>query len=233
MFWHNSETLNLAFTQKLLKYHMGRFCRSIFFCRIFSKCKFLLWAIELDIFKVILYSSNELYLLFSTPLAVAEGHSSSLRRRLCGISRAFGWWWGHVSHPYLRSQSRSLDRDIRVIVKIVEITAISPSGIEHAFSLVYMLSYAFLPYLSSYGASFFALLLSLCASKCFYVCWGPLHPYHPLSPSFLVVFLSFVVVGKAKSPKFVPNSKSTINVRKNIKNRRVREQLCHPRVLLR
>jgi hypothetical protein len=171
---------------------MGRFCRSNFFCKIFSKCKFMPWAIELDISKVILYSSNELYLLFSTPLAVAKGHSSSLRRRLCGISRAFGWWWGHASHPYLRSQSRSLDRDIRVIVKIAEISAISPSGIEHVFSLVYMLSYAFLPYLSSYCASFFALLLSLCASKCFYVCWGVCWgPTSPLLTPYLPPFWLF------------------------------------------
>lgn len=117
------------------------------FCRISPKCKFLLWAIELDIFKVILYFNNELYLLLPNPLAVAKGHSNSLRKRFCEISRAFGWWWGHVSHPYLRSQSRSSNWDIKVTIKIVEIVAMAPSGIEHVFSLVYMLLYP-LPFFS-------------------------------------------------------------------------------------
>jgi hypothetical protein len=45
------------------------------FCRIYPKCKFLHWVAELHLWKVILYSSNELYLLPSTPPAMAEGHS--------------------------------------------------------------------------------------------------------------------------------------------------------------
>ncbi len=31
------------------------------------------------------------------------------RRRVCGISRGSGRWWGHVSRSHLRSQSRSPD----------------------------------------------------------------------------------------------------------------------------
>ncbi len=204
-----------------------RFHPSKMFCRISPKCKFLLWAIELDIFKVILYSNNELYLLLPTPQALSKGHSNSLRKRFCEISRAFGWWWGHVSHPYLRSQSRSSDWDIKVTIKIVEIVAMAPSGIEHVFSSLYAIispSFFFLspcspslPYLSSYHTSSFCLAIVL---MCFQVLLRPLAPHltptHPLSPSFLVVFLSFVVATKIKSPKFVSNSKSTINVRKNI-----------------
>ncbi len=175
-----------------------RFCPSKNFCRIFPKCKFLPWAIELDISKMNLYSSNEFYLLLPTSLVVslvvAKGHSSSLKRRLCEISRAFGWWWGHVSHPYLRSQSRSSNCDIKVIIKIVEIAAMAPSGIEHVFSLVYMLSYplpffllSFLhvrPFPSlSFLLPYFFFLPCYCP-KCFYAHWPPSLPLPtPLSPS--------------------------------------------------
>ncbi len=146
---------------------------------------------------------NCAYLLLSTPLAVAEGHSSSLRRRLHEISRAFGWWWGHVSRPYLRSKWRSSDLDIKVTtVKIAEIPTMAPSGgIKHVFfsSLcVYCIPFLFgsflhvpppLPYLSSYRTSSFCLAIVLMCLQVLLRLLAPhLAPTHPLCPSFFVVF---------------------------------------------